>query len=188
MPDAEDMCPNQAPGPVADPRRSGCPASDRDGDTIDDTSDKCLDQAETFNGVEDEDGCPDQGGKPLVVVGQKGTELTATFAQGVKFKGSLEAPEVEPASIPTLRALALEPQSQPELDRSGRCSPQKAGAVEEQAALAQAFAVVDVLRRFTYRDGVAETVGWKAVAKQPGVAASGFGVLVLAPRDDASKK
>jgi len=36
------------------------------------------------------------------------------------------------------------------------------------------------------RDGVAETVGFKAVEKQPGAAATGFGVLVLAPAGDAA--
>jgi len=188
VPDAEDMCPNKPAGPLPDPRRPGCPTSDADGDTIDDASDKCPAQAETFNGIEDEDGCPDQGGKPLVVVAQKGQDLTATFAHPVKFKGSLEAPEVDPASIFTLRALAAELNRNPNWIVAVGVRPKKAGAVEEQAALAQAFAAVDVLRRFTYRDGVAETVGWRAVAKQPGAAASGFGVLVLAPRDDASKK
>ena len=186
--DAEDMCPTVAAGPTADPRRPGCPATDRDGDTFDDSSDKCPDQAETFNGVDDEDGCPDQGGKPLVVIAQKGTDLSATFAQGVKFKGSVEAPEVDPASIPTLRALAVELNRNPTWIVAVGVRPKKADSVEQQAALGRAFAVVDVLRRFTYRDGVAETVGWKAVAKQPGAAASGFGVLLLAPRVESPKK
>ena len=34
--------------------------ADRDADTFDDSADKCPDQAENFNGVEDEDGCPDE--------------------------------------------------------------------------------------------------------------------------------
>jgi hypothetical protein len=188
VPDAEDKCPNTPQGSLADPRRPGCPAVDSDGDTIDDSSDKCPDQAETFNGVDDEDGCPDQGGKPLVVVAQKGSELSATFAQPVKFKGSLEAPEVDPASMPTLRALALELNRNPTWIVAVGVRPKKAGPAEQQAALLQAFAAVDVLRKFTNRDGVAETVGWRAVAKQPGAAASGFGVLVLAPRTEPPAK
>jgi hypothetical protein len=188
VPDAEDKCPDVAPGPLADPRRPGCPAPDRDGDTFDDSVDKCPDQAETFNGVEDQDGCPDQGGTPLVVITEKGADISASFSQAVKFKGSQEAPEVEPASVPVLRALAVELNRHPTWIVAVGVRPKKPGAFEQQGALAQAFAVVDTLRRFTYRDGVAETVGWKAVAKQPGAAKSGFGVLVLAPPEPTPNK
>ena len=66
--------------------------------------------------------------------------------------------------------------------------PKKAGAAGDQAALSQAFAAVDLLRRLTYRDGVAETVGWKAVQKQPGAAKNGFGVLLLPPAAGAPAK
>ena len=59
--------------------------------------------------------------------------------------------------------------------------PKQPTTVDQQAALARAFIVVDTLRRFTYRDGVAETIGWRAVAKQPDAQKTGFGVLVLAP-------
>jgi hypothetical protein len=185
VPDAQDKCPNTPQGPTPDPQRPGCPAQDSDGDTIDDSTDKCPNQPETFNGIEDEDGCPDQGGKPLVVVSQKGGELTASFAQPVKFRGSIEAPEVDPASIPTLRALALELNRNPSWIVAIGVRPKKNGTAEQQAALVQSFAVVEVLRKFTNRDGVAETVGFRAVAKQPGAAASGFGVLLLAPRSEA---
>ncbi len=179
--DAQDQCPNTPAGPLADPKRPGCPAPDRDGDTMEDAADKCPDQPETFNGVEDEDGCPDQGGKPLVVITEKGADITAAFAAAVKFKGSKEAPEIDAASLPILRALALELNRHPQWVVAVGVRPAKAGAFEQQGALAQSFAVVDTLRKFTYRDGVAETVGWRAVAKQPGAAKNGFGVLVLTP-------
>lgn len=42
--------------------RVGCPAPDNDHDNIIDQPegpDRCPDQAETFNGVQDDDGCPD---------------------------------------------------------------------------------------------------------------------------------
>ncbi|HEX3764799.1 MAG TPA: thrombospondin type 3 repeat-containing protein [Kofleriaceae bacterium] len=39
-----------------------CPEPDRDHDGIPDAQDRCPDQSETVNGVEDDDGCPDTGG------------------------------------------------------------------------------------------------------------------------------
>jgi len=52
---ANDMCPNENGGTNPD----GCPTRDQDGDGIVDAEDKCIDQAETVNGFEDTDGCPD---------------------------------------------------------------------------------------------------------------------------------
>lgn len=49
-----DLCPKE-PGPRA---LQGCP--DRDGDQIVDRSDKCPDQPETVNQIDDQDGCPDE--------------------------------------------------------------------------------------------------------------------------------
>ncbi len=51
-----DRCPAQN-GPKDN---GGCPDQDRDGDGLVDRLDKCPDQAETRNGFEDADGCPDQ--------------------------------------------------------------------------------------------------------------------------------
>src|SRR5947208_12859968 len=53
--DTADQCPDVPAGPSPDPRRPGCPATDRDGDTFEDSVDRCPDQAETFNGVADDD-------------------------------------------------------------------------------------------------------------------------------------
>jgi OOP family OmpA-OmpF porin len=60
IPDDVDKCPNE-PGP---PDSDGCPPpvkiiGDSDKDGILDDVDKCPDQAETVNGFEDEDGCPE---------------------------------------------------------------------------------------------------------------------------------
>ncbi len=52
--DAEDKCPEE-PGIAPD----GCPDRDPDGDGILDPDDQCPTEAESFNGFEDEDGCPD---------------------------------------------------------------------------------------------------------------------------------
>jgi outer membrane protein OmpA-like peptidoglycan-associated protein len=51
-----DRCPSE-PGPGTS---DGCPVRDKDGDGIVDAADKCPDQAETVNGYQDDDGCPDQ--------------------------------------------------------------------------------------------------------------------------------
>lgn len=51
---SSDLCPERAGEPP-----NGCPSSDPDGDGITETDDRCPDRAETFNGVDDLDGCPD---------------------------------------------------------------------------------------------------------------------------------
>jgi outer membrane protein OmpA-like peptidoglycan-associated protein len=50
-----DLCPSEAGGGNPD----GCPTRDKDGDGVKDLDDKCPEQAETVNGFEDTDGCPD---------------------------------------------------------------------------------------------------------------------------------
>lgn len=63
VPDDEDRCPDQ-PGK---PELQGCP--DRDGDGIHDGVDQCPDAPEDKDGVEDEDGCPeneDRDGDSLI--------------------------------------------------------------------------------------------------------------------------
>jgi outer membrane protein OmpA-like peptidoglycan-associated protein len=54
--DSVDKCPD-TPGV---PEYEGCPIPDRDGDGILDPNDKCPDDPETYNGFEDDDGCPDE--------------------------------------------------------------------------------------------------------------------------------
>ena len=54
VPDSRDKCPKK-PAQTKD----GCPVKDSDGDSIPDDSDKCPQQAETKNGYQDADGCPD---------------------------------------------------------------------------------------------------------------------------------
>ncbi len=50
----DDICPDEK-GPAP----SGCPTSDTDGDGKLDDVDACPQEPETFNGFEDDDGCPD---------------------------------------------------------------------------------------------------------------------------------
>ncbi|MCA9710424.1 MAG: OmpA family protein, partial [Myxococcales bacterium] len=58
VPDAEDFCPDVFGVP---PR--GCPqvcVDDNDADGLPNSEDKCIDDPETRNGFEDDDGCPDE--------------------------------------------------------------------------------------------------------------------------------
>jgi outer membrane protein OmpA-like peptidoglycan-associated protein len=53
--DSVDKCPDD-PGVEPD----GCPIPDTDGDGILDDVDRCVDRPETYNGIDDRDGCPDE--------------------------------------------------------------------------------------------------------------------------------
>jgi hypothetical protein len=103
----------------------------------------------------------------------------------MKFKGSREAPEIDPASVPTLRALALELNRHPNWIVAVGVRPKTESTFDQQAALAQAFAAVETVRGFALRDAVAETVGWRAVSTQPGVWANGFGALLFVQLEPA---
>jgi hypothetical protein len=54
------------PQPIASAEPDAGPPPDGDGDQIADANDKCPKEPETYNGFEDEDGCPD---KTFVSVG-----------------------------------------------------------------------------------------------------------------------
>ena len=174
--DKDDACPNVAGEPAADPARNGCPNPDRDGDTFLNEEDKCPDSAEVFNGVADDDGCPDEGGKPLVVIDDK---RKVRLAAPIKLVGPVALPEVDPSSVTTLRALALELNRHRDWTVAVGARP-KAGDDGQIDALARSFAIVRVLSNLSHRDGIAETVGWDAVKNQPqadtGIA---FTILVL---------
>ncbi len=172
--DKDDACPNTPGQASPDPARNGCPNPDRDGDTFLDSEDKCPDSAEVFNGVADDDGCPDEGGKPLVTIDDKRRVRLAT---PIKLVGPATLPEVDPSSITTLRALALELNRHPEWTLAVGARP-GAGDDGQLDALARSFAIVRALSNLSHRDGVAETVGWDAVKNHP-QAATGIGFLVL---------
>ena len=85
--DSEDACP-EVPGVAPD----GCPAKDSDGDGIPDHLDDCPFEAETYNGYEDLDGCPDD-------VPQKIKEFTGTI-EGIVF--DFNKASIDPSSKPKL--------------------------------------------------------------------------------------
>jgi hypothetical protein len=178
IPDNADAC-ARAPGePSTDPTRNGCPNTDKDGDTYENDVDKCPLDAEVFNGVGDEDGCPDEGGKPLVVIDPKDPKLAVKLSAPVKIAGAGDQQEVDRASTMHLRALALELNRHRDWTLAVGARPNGTGTAADQAALARAFAVVHALATLSHRDGIAETVGWDAVKAQPG-SDSGIGLMIL---------
>jgi hypothetical protein len=180
--DKEDACPLVKGEPSTDPARNGCPNTDRDGDTFENDQDKCPDSAEVFNGVNDDDGCPDEGGKPLVVIDDKRKIRLAT---PIKLAGTKELPDVDPSSMPTLRALALELNRHRDWTLAVGARPTGGDDLD---ALARSFAIVRALSNLSHRDGVAETVGWDAVKGQPQAAETGIGLLILVmPNAEATK-
>lgn len=175
--DKDDACPNVAGEPSSDPSHNGCPNTDRDGDTFENDVDKCPDSAEVWNGVTDDDGCPDEGGKPLVAIDDKRNVRVTT---PLKIIGPAEAPDLDAASVPTLRALATELNRHRDwtLAVGVRPTGDITSSQAQMDALARSFAVVRVLASFSHRDGVAESVSWDAVKKQP-QAETGLAFLIL---------
>ena len=176
--DAEDACPDVAGVTSENPKEKGCVAADRDRDTYADSEDKCPAEAESWNGIEDTDGCPEldpkKKGKPQVRIKESNDGPALELAAAVKFTA---ASQVDPGSLPLLRALAAELLRHPAWSVAvGVRETPKGGANE---ALLRAFATVDAIRRFTRRDDVAETVAWSAVKSLSGAAAYGIGFMIL---------
>jgi OmpA-OmpF porin, OOP family len=181
IPDKVDACPRERGEPSTDPTRNGCPSADRDGDTYDNEVDACPDQPETFNGVKDEDGCPDEGGRPLVVVNLEKGVIVVRLAQPIAFVGRKDTLAIDRRSATTLRALAQELNRRPDWTlavgaRPGPGTPEEA----QRAALERAMLVANRIGAYAHRPAAAEAVGWDAVKQQPG-AASGLGFAVLVP-------
>ncbi len=72
---AQDTCPE-----VAGVEPDGCPIPDTDSDQILDPDDRCLTEPETFNGYQDEDGCPDH--LPMQVAKFTGAIRGVQFGEG----------------------------------------------------------------------------------------------------------
>ena len=82
------------------------PAADRDHDGIPDELDKCPEQPETYNGYEDDDGCPDRG-RVIVTEGRLEVLDKIYFAHG--------SGDVKPVSRPILDAVAATLQGNPQI-------------------------------------------------------------------------
>jgi hypothetical protein len=163
----------------------GCPSPDKDGDTIDDSDDKCPEQAENFNGIEDGDGCPEnpaknQKPKPdLVSLDTSGKHATLVIHGPITFDVTPDSVELSAKSDSTVRALGEILNQHPNLILLVGAKPASNSPEAEQRALNESFALVFALRRLTHRDEVAETVSFQVVAKTPGAAARGLGIGLL---------
>jgi hypothetical protein len=146
--DAQDACPREAGEPSTDPKLNGCPSPDRDGDTYENTVDKCPEEPETFNGVADDDGCPDTGGKPLVAIASRNGAPMITIAAADPL-----APEGT-----TVRALALESNRHRDWTLLVAAGGPK--------GLARAAEIAVALGQRTHRDA-AEAAAWESVKKEP---------------------
>ncbi len=106
VPDAQDACPLEKGETSADPKKNGCASDDRDHDGIANTADKCPDQPETYNGFEDEDGCPEADSpkhRPLIATTTKQGVVLMVPPEGIRFEKKSE--EFDKRSLPTIRAL-----------------------------------------------------------------------------------
>ena len=180
--DAADACPNVKGIPSTDPKLDGCPDPDPDRDTFLDAADQCPAEAEVWNGFQDEDGCSDEAPKgksrPALTLKDATAEKPASLAlnEAVKFTA---ANEVDPASIPALRALAAQLLAHPEWSLAIGARPSPRGGDAEATARAQA--VVKAIRGFVRRDKAASVAAWSAVQAAPRAAELGLGILLIVP-------
>jgi OmpA-OmpF porin, OOP family len=180
VPDEEDVCPTEAGQPRSDPKLNGCPSPDKDGDTLEGDADKCPDQSETFDGKEDDDGCPEaKPGRALASFRKLGERQVLDLAQPITFDVKPGGTELSEKSKPVVRALAALLNSQPNTVLMIAVRPQNATPQAAQQALSSSFTVVHELRALTHRDEAAESIGWGAVQKVPGSQRGNVGFLVL---------
>ena len=187
VPDLKDACPNTKGQAHPDYRRNGCPNPDRDGDSYLNEEDKCPDEAEVYNGIKDDDGCPDEGGKPLVTIDTQNPKLPIKLASPIKLTGKADAPEVDPASVFTLRAFVLELNRHVDWTlfigaRPGAGKPDEA----QRAAVNRAAAISSLVDKLALRDEASEAVGWDAVKQQPGSENGIAFMIVVAPATPGS--
>jgi hypothetical protein len=154
-------------------------AKDRDRDTFPDDEDKCPDDAEVFNGTKDDDGCPDTGGKPLIVVNEKASppSIVATKPMRVAV-GKFALAQIDPPATAVARAIGQ--QLLLHLDwnvRVGFRPSQNTDAARADAA-ARTEAFVKVLRTFANNESAARPAEWDDVKNAKDAQRLGFGVLV----------
>jgi outer membrane protein OmpA-like peptidoglycan-associated protein len=135
--DATDKCPDE-PAPTAD----GCIDRDPDKDGILEGVDKCPDKPETFNGFQDQDGCPDE--VPAAIKKFSGV------IRGIQF--ATDKADIAPASKPLLDEAAKVLKDYPELklEISGHTDTQ--GPREHNVELSKKRA--DAVKAYMIEQGV----------------------------------
>jgi len=185
--DEEDACPTVKGQARSDAKLNGCPNPDSDGDTWDDAVDKCPKAPEDFDGVDDEDGCPDDDSakpaplraKPLVTLTTKGDQHGVKWRVAPKLVSHDGQVDVDPATLPSVRALASLLNANPAIVALVGVKPANGKPEAEQDALNKSFALVNALRTLTHRDEVSETISWAAVQGEPDATRLGYGILLL---------
>jgi OmpA-OmpF porin, OOP family len=200
--DGEDDCPTQR-GPRRDvPGLNGCPDPDRDGDTyfgsvgdsfawtdlfgsetgaVGTPRDRCPDEAEDFDGVEDDDGCPDaddpkQKSTPLISLELSGREGFVHFARPLHWESSSTSLAAE--DVVVLRAIAKELRLHREWSAVVGIRPKTAQPEEGSLADQRSTLLVRMLQRLTLRDQSAMRGTFDEVARAPGAQESGVGILL----------
>jgi outer membrane protein OmpA-like peptidoglycan-associated protein len=137
--DPDDRCPDE-PGIPPD----GCPDPDPDKDGILNPHDKCPNEPETFNGYQDEDGCPDE-------LPEEVKKFTGVI-QGIQF--DVNKATIRPTSFATLDAAAqvLNDYSELKLEISGHTDTD--GKQARNLKLSQDRA--DSVKAYLVKKGVAE--------------------------------
>ncbi|HEY2511112.1 MAG TPA: thrombospondin type 3 repeat-containing protein, partial [Polyangiaceae bacterium] len=172
--DVQDACPREAGQPSSDPRYNGCPNPDRDGDTFENASDKCPDEPETFNGVTDDDGCPDTGGKPIAVLEGETAKAGAKLHPRIKLRPDAKLV----AGSTALRAIVVELHRHPEWTVLVAARADRNAKAE--APLAQASLLADELDALAHRN-LAEPSAWDPLAKEPATTADVKIVILTTP-------
>lgn len=181
LPTTTEPAPEPLPTPPIPPPIA---SSDSDADGIADDVDKCPDQAETMNGYEDEDGCPESDkdndtfldavdacpDKPETFNGVNDddgcpdepaktllieTNGALTFTRPMKFDGGAPAKD----ATSDLRALAAWLLNHPGVRVKVSVRPEKG---DDKLATTRAISIVEALVRYAHTGGVAE-----AVARDP---------------------
>jgi len=173
-PQSQPAEPALAPPPAPKPEAA---QDDPDADTFVGAEDKCPNEAETFDGKDDDDGCPE----PKATPGERPRKRLVEMAGGATLtaNGMLafdKDDRVEGGSKALLRALASEVKKAPgsKLLVGARPSP----ARKEQAQK-RAFAVAQSVRALVGREDSVEVVDWDRVKSAPRAEVFGVG-LVLA--------
>jgi outer membrane protein OmpA-like peptidoglycan-associated protein len=98
--------PPETPAPPAAAQASATPA-DTDGDGVTDRADKCPGDAETRNGYQDDDGCPDLSLRPAT-----STDDPTRIVERVEFE--YDSAAIKPTSFALLDAIAVVVKMQPQ--------------------------------------------------------------------------